>query len=432
MINRIKGIINRIDSIDGWKIISSNTTSNELFYIKENLDMNRGKKVSHYEVVVYKDFEENNEKYKGSATVKISPSMNDEEIFDILTNAAFSASFVKNKWYPLAKKTDKQYSNIESAFSNEDITPYLDGFTKAVFESDNEKAAVNSAEIFINKTKKRIVNSNEVDVEFNVYNGEIEIVTDSNIGEEEVELFSIINFSDDCKEKIQNDVRSQIEMTKERAVAKKAPSLKNINAILTNESVVDFFSFYLTQANAQAVYEKISKAKIGENFQGENIKGDLLNITLDPLMKNSSKSAPFDADGSRLEKTKLYKDGILQTYFGSLQYTSYLDIEPTGSIMNFVVEQGSLTYDEFKKEPYIELLAFSAFQMDPITGDFGGEFRLARYFDGKEIHIVTGGSISGNIFEVQKEMFLSNESTQYNNYIGPKGILFKNMQIAGQ
>ena len=85
-----------------------------------------------------------------------------------------------------------------------------------------------------------------------------------------------------------------------------------------------------------------------------------------------------------------------------------------------------------KQRPYLELLAFSDFQMDPLNGDFGGEIRLGRYFDGKGTTFVTGGSISGNIREVQTEMILSKELQRENHFGGPQTIQLSNVAVSGK
>ena len=84
-----------------------------------------------------------------------------------------------------------------------------------------------------------------------------------------------------------------------------------------------------------------------------------------------------------------------------------------------------------KASPYIELVSFSDFQMDTMTGDFGGEIRLGWYFDGENTVSITGGSISGNIKEVEKEMYFSSETQKLNNFLGPKTIELSNVSLAG-
>jgi len=69
--------------------------------------------------------------------------------------------------------------------------------------------------------------------------------------------------------------------------------------------------------------------------------------------------------------------------------------------------------------------------MDGLTGNFGGEIRLGWYFDGSNTIPVTGGSISGNIKDLQKEMYLSKELQKDNNFVGPKIVKLLNVSVAG-
>jgi PmbA protein len=197
------------------------------------------------------------------------------------------------------------------------------------------------------------------------------------------------------------------------------PSLGKHTVLLTGEGAKGLFDFYNTQANGKFVFEGISTAKVGESIQGENIKGDIISIKLVPFIENSSESAAYDNDGLPLSTVNLIENGILKSYWGNIQYSHYMDIKPTGNIRNVVVEGGSKSIAEFKKEPYLELVSFSNFQMDPFTGDFGGEVRLGWYFDGDKTVPVTGGAVTGNIKDVQKEMYLSKEIQIDNNFIGP-------------
>jgi PmbA protein len=432
MLEIIKSVISGLE-VDHYKIIEDTIESKELFFIKKDLDMNRGKAVVNYAVTIYRVFEEDDQKYMGSSTVSISPTMEKSDVEKILEKAAYAATFVKNPYYPMAKPSEKEAMAIESQFSKEDIMQLMMGFKDSIYKNDMEElGGVNSAEIFLNRGKRRIVTSEGIDVEFNHYDGEIELITDWEENGESVELYNMMYFSDYCPELIEAEAKSQIKQSKERALAVKSPDLKNINVILKDEAVKEVMEFYYNHANARAVYEKVSTAELDKVFQGEDVKGDLINITLDPFMKNSPASAPYDGDGVYLEPVNLFEEGVLKRYHGSMQHSSYLNIEPTGKISNMRVEGGTKNYQSFKEEPYVEVLTFSDFQMDTMTGDLGGEIRLAMYFDGEKTTPITGASLSANLFKIQKEMYLSKETTQKGNYMGPKALMFPNLHIAGE
>lgn len=432
MINRIKNILQNFN-LDGYKIIETKTNSEELFFIKKYIDMSRSKDVHHFKVTVYKDFEEQGQKYKGSSTVNIHPTMSDEGIKKTLKDAAFAASFTQNQYYNLPKKiTEKSKESKKSKFETNSLSYWVGKLTKKLYEADKkEKGNINSSEIFLNKIYKRIVTSKGIDVEFENYKGMIEFITNWR-EKEEVELYNSISFSDFNEKQISSAVNEMLFKAEQRALAKDMPKAGKYNVIFFGSSVKELLSYYIYQSSAEAVYNNISKIKIHENIQGNDIKGDLLNINLDPALNNSTYSQPFDDDGIPLSKVNIFNKGILERYHGDFRYSFYLGVETTGVINNFIVEGGSKTIDDMEKSPYLELVEFSDFQIDKLTGDFGGEIRLAFYFDGSNKIPMTGGSVSGNIKEFHNNMYLSKELQEDNDFIGPKALEMLNVSIAGK
>lgn len=431
MKDKIISILKNKKNIDGYRLVLTKIRSGEMFLVRDKMDMNRAKNVLHTSLTVYKDFEEAGKKYRGSADVSLSPTMDEEEINKKIEEAAFAAQFVKNEWYPLSRPSSEKPFSLSSSFDTENLNEELVKIQKAIYKKRDTKAEINSTEIFIDNMEVQILNSEGVDVRFKKYKGYIEVITDCSIGKEEVEIYGDNSFSTESEKLIDNMVSEQLKETEERALAEKAKHLKSVNVIITNTAAASFFDFYISQASASMVYTKSSAAKLGENFQGSGVKGDKVNIKLVPNMAGSPYSAPYDGDGLLLKEHELYKDGIVKTYHGSIKFAHYLNVEPTGNIINFEVGAGAKTEADLKKEPYVEILTFSDFFQDEVTGDFGGEFRLARYFDGKNLHIINNGSISGNMFDAQKEFYFSKERVQHSNYLGPKSIMIPNMEVLG-
>jgi PmbA protein len=177
----------------------------------------------------------------------------------------------------------------------------------------------------------------------------------------------------------------------------------------------------------QMKYQGYFDVNVGDKLQGD-IEGDALNMSIKAKLDNSVFSAPCDADGFVLEDRIIISNGEVVSGYGSQRFASYLGEEPTGSYRNINVEGGSLTKEDMKK-PHIELISFSDFQTNPLTGDFGGEIRLARYFDGDKYIPYYGGAITGNIKEIQGNFLLSEEIVEQNNYKGPKYIQFNDYTL---
>lgn len=431
MINKIKSILEDED-VNEYKIIETRTSSEELFLIKKDVDMTRSKDVQHFEVTVYKDFEEDGLKYRGSSSFNIEPTMIEDEIKKLIEDNIFAAGFVKNEYYNIPKINSDELENTDSKFSQNELSDWMPKLIEALYKNDNEeKGGINSAEIFLNKNYKRIITSYGVDSSYEKYDGMIEFITTWKEAEE-VELYKMLTFSDYDPEYISNSVKEMIFLAKERANAKETVKSGKYKVILRGAPVKEVLSYYVDNSRAANVYNKVSTFELGQLIQGEEIKGDLINLTLDPSIRNSVYSVPIDDDGLALHKICIIKNGELQRYHGDLRHSYYLSTEATGNIENFVIEPGSKSIEDMKKEPYVELVAFSDFQMDSTTGNFGGEIRLGWYFDGKVTIPITGGSLNANIGKLQDNILLSAEIENENGFVGPKAIELHDVVIAGK
>lgn len=431
MINKIKSILKNAD-ISEYKIIETRISSEEVFLVKKDVDMNRSKDVQHFQVTVYKDFKENEVKYRGSSVFNVEPTMSEEEIKKLVKDNIFAAGFVKNKYYDIPKINNEKFEDIESKFSQSELSDWMPILIEDLYKNDvEEKGGINSAEIFLNKNYKRIITSYGVDSSYENYDGMIEFITTWK-ETEEIELYKMLTFSDYDPSYIANSVKNMIFLAKERAKAKETVKSGKYKLILSGSAVKEVLSYYVDSSTAANVYNKISTFELGQLIQGEDVRGDLINLTLDPKVKNSVYSEPIDNDGVVLSKILAIKDGKLESYHGDLRHSYYLNIKATGDIRNFIIEPGSKSIDSMKKEPYLELVAFSDFQMDSTTGDFGGEIRLGWYFDGENTIPVTGGSLNANINNLHDNMFLSKEIQNESGFVGPKAIEMYDVVIAGK
>jgi PmbA protein len=433
MIDTILNIIQSKTTIDEFLIKVSNITSKELFFVQDKLQMSRGKDVEHINVTVFKNFEEDGKKYKGSSTTKIAPTMNYEEISHKLDNAILSASFVKNAYYDLVDPTNEVAPKLESKFSEGNITDSIIHLVKDLFSDENNVpgAKINSCEFFININKSRILNSKGLDVEYESYSGQIELITEAKSDKEEVELFDVLDFADYDPKWIKEIVKHSLEKTVLRTQAVPLPQISDIPIILTGEAVKTFFDYYGAKSSGRLLYEGINQSNIGEMVQSEDSVGDKVTLSIKPFIPNSTFSRYYDNDGFYLKDVQLIQEGKLINMEVSKQYADYLNITPTGTFRNAVVEAGSKYYKEMKHGKYLELFNFSDFQMDVLTGNFGGEIRLGIYHDGKKDIPITLGSISGNAKTVETDMYFSRELQKMNGFIGPKIIKLNNVIIAG-
>lgn len=424
-------LLNNKRNIDEYKIIQTEIASTELFFIKDELQMNRGKDVKRITVVVYKNFEEDSKKYKGSSSAQIAPTMTIDEIDKAIDIAALSASFVKNEYYELEDPSNEIAPIITSKFSEGNMIDSISNLVKDLYEENNQFGSfINSTEFFINKKNIRIINSKGIDVSYTKYDGEIELITENKEGKEAIESYDVIQFSDYNPKTIKELIDESMKFANLRAKAIPMPNVENIPVILNGVAARRLWNYYIFNASASSIYNQLHNNKVGDNIQGE-VKGDKVSLKLTPYLENSSRNSYYDTNGTFLKEFEVIQDGVIKNIIAEKRFAHYLDIPCTGDVPNIVVAEGTHSEKELKDGPYLELLKFSSFQSDPMTGNFGGEFRLGIYYDGNKEIPVTLGSISANIKETQGNMYLSKEIVKDDDFIGPKLIKFDNLRIAG-
>ena len=127
----------------------------------------------------------------------------------------------------------------------------------------------------------------------------------------------------------------------------------------------------------------------------------------------------------------IFEDGKLACIVGADRFCSYLGVPMTGDYDSFACQNGTKSLEELKKEPYLHVVSISDFQCDPFSGHFGGEIRLAYFFDGKEVKAITGGSINGSISDCKDSLQFSLERYHSLSFNGPKAVRLAGVKVAG-
>ena len=127
----------------------------------------------------------------------------------------------------------------------------------------------------------------------------------------------------------------------------------------------------------------------------------------------------------------LLREGKLQAYHGPNRFSRYLGVKPTGAYRKMACANGTASFADMKKGPCLWAVTFSDFQMNAMSGHFGGEIRLAYLIDGDTVTPVTGGSVNGSLLEAQKNLTFSTERYVTARYDGPYAVRLTGVSIAG-
>lgn len=140
-------------------------------------------------------------------------------------------------------------------------------------------------------------------------------------------------------------------------------------------------------------------------------------------------SDPFDEEGIPGRELVVIDHGGLLRFLASKQYADYLGLEPTGGFKNMIIQPvaPSINLDE----EFLQVVKFSDFSPDPVTGDFVAEIRFGYLFRHGQRIPVKGGSISGNLFKCLPKMSFDSDSIISGDYAGPGRIAVRDLQIAG-
>ena len=121
----------------------------------------------------------------------------------------------------------------------------------------------------------------------------------------------------------------------------------------------------------------------------------------------------------------------MESLWGPRQFSQYLGVEDSANAENFVVEGGARSEAEIRRGDYLEVVEFSAFDVNLVGGDIAGEIRLDYLHQNGTVKIVSGGSVSGKIDEAIPTMQFSSETEQYDTFVVPRVTLLKNLKITG-
>jgi hypothetical protein len=305
-----------------------------------------------------------------------------------------------------------------------------------LFKNDtNSDAFINSAEIFVTTQNVHIINSNGINVTYSdiIYSGEYVVQT---IQPNDVELYYDFKYSyldKNIAYALETKLNNSLSCIRDRAIAKSI-SNDNIkmnyeNIILEGNTVYELFYYYIRRLDSSMIYPEYSKFSINNSVilqsdaydssssDCKNDCSDSINISLNP-------KKPYSPEGIPLINAALIKDNIAKLITGNSQFSYYLGIPAIGTYTSYKMECGKTSMSKMESKPYLKIVNFSDFQMNELTGQFGGEFRLAYYFDGEKVTPVTNSSISGNINDLVKSMVLSSESQVSYNFEGPLAVSY--------
>ena len=390
---------------DAWEVTDEQEKGWEFYLIRHALDQNRAKNLESFRVKVYRKIDD----CLGSAGTTIPADADEDAMRKTVEGLYQDAQYVRNPMYTLNRPDDaKDDGTVMAAVDLKAVSRDFLETIAAVPETDSED--LNSVEIFVSEKRRRFLNSEGIDVTAVYPVSTVEAVVNARKDGQEIELYRMYDCGTCDREQLTRDLTETMRYGRDKLNAEATPALGKADLILSTDAAREIYKYFTFRLSAGWVYRGVSDWKIGDTVAPEN-----MTVQAAAFLPNSSQNAAYDSEGAKIRDLTLIENGKALHNWGSRQFSQYLGLEHSFIASNFAVSGGTETADEIRSGDFLEVVEFSDFQVDFMTGDIAGEIRLGYLRrDGKTIP-VSGGSVSGNMNEMVKRMRFSKESRQYDN-----------------
>ena len=416
----------RTSGADAWEAADVEEKGWEFYFIRHRLDQNRSKRVRSFDVRAYRRFEDG--KYLGSASAKIPADASEEEMRRIVGELCRNAEYVRNPAYTLNPPAAAENADGRKTADVRAISADFLRALQAVPETETED--LNSYEIFVSEIRRHFMNSEGIDVTEVYPSSMLEAVVNARKEGHEIELYRLYHSGTCDGRQVIRDLSETLSYGRDRLNTVPTPALGQADVVFSTDAAREIYNWFISRMSAALVVRGVSDWKIGQDVQ-DSVEGDRVTVRAVRELPNSSRNAAYDSEGAPVRDMTLIQDGRAEHYFGSRQFSQYLQLEDSFIAGNFEVTGGSATAEELRQGPCLEIVEFSDFQVDTVTGDLAGEIRLAYWNDGEKRIPVSGGSVSGSMREYAKTMRFSSASRQFNNYRIPEVTRLKNVTVTG-
>ena len=424
MLNQLVEIL-KSSGVYGWEISDVKTNGWEFYFIRHELDQHRVKNVEHITVKVYQTAD--NGESLGFASAEIAPTASRQEMEKLVSDLAYRSTLAKNRAFTLTPPTDEQFSEGKAS----DIADISADFIRTMAElPETDSEDVNSYEIFVSDVIHRLITSTGIDETEHYPSSMIEVVVNARRDGHEIELYRNYTSGTCDAAGLMRDLTRTMAYGRDRLLTQPTPVNGTCDVLFSGREACAIYDYFATRMSASMIYRKISDYEIGKPIC-DRFEGDKVTVTALRELANSSANHAFDEEGSVIRDTVLIEDGVPKQYIGSRMFCCYLGIEDSFIPTNLAVTGGTGSQEELRSGRYLEVVEFSDFQVDEITGDIFGEIRLAYLHDGDKTVPVSGGSISGSMNDFIRTMRMSSDSTQYDDMRIPSLTLLHDVTVTG-
>ncbi|HJR78800.1 MAG TPA: metallopeptidase TldD-related protein [Anaerolineales bacterium] len=437
MLDKIVNALDRRRDLAGWTVRHLNTRGAQVYAVPGRIESERAVELERYRIEVFRQTAASDGSPRmGNGDATILPG---GDIEDAIENAALVAGLVSNPVHTLPGPAPlPDIPLVDSDLQRDSST-----VTKEVMEriraaaSKNGSVELTAAECFGEIHATHLVNSRGVDARQEATQISIEVVLHSERGERDVETFTEIGRRRAADLDIEEEIERRTRYSLDLFEAGPPPSWQGA-VVLREEALAVFMAgdrlgggVIQSLGSAASKYAKTSPWDVGKSiFQGE-VKGDPLTVWANRCIPFGTGSNRFDEEGIPAQRVELIRENELVTFAASQRYADYLNLPATGAFGGVELPPGKVQASTLLAEPYVEIIQFSWFNPDRITGDFATEVRLGYFVENGERKPFRGGQLVGNYLDALADVHWSAETGFFGNYLGPQMARFNNLKIAG-
>ena len=437
-VNQIVEALKKRSDLAGWTVRHVQTRGAQVYAVPQGIESQRAVDGEKYIIDVLRN----------TTTAEGSPAMGSgdasllpgDDIDHAIGQATLVAGLVANPVqglpgpasFPEVPLCDENLQNDASAV----MLHTMERIRAAAAKHSNVR--LTAAECFGEVHTTHLVNNRGIDAEQESTQVDIEFVLHSRKGERESETFDAITRRRVADLDIEAAIEQRVQYTLD-SLDVEAPASWQGPVVLRNDALTIFLagdnlngSVIQSLASAESKYAGVSSWEVGKPvFRGE-VVGDPLTVWANRGMPFGSASDRFDAEGLPAQRIELIHENELVAFAASQRYADYMHIPATGDFGNIELPAGNTPVSELLAEPYVEIVQFSWFNPDTITGDFATEIRFGYLVQNGIRQPFKGGQLVGNYMDALANVCWSAETGFFGTYLGPHTARFNELKIAGQ
>lgn len=439
MLDSILSALQRRNELRAWSVRHVVQHDTQLYAVAQQVEARRAVGREYFVIEVLRDTSAGGAATCGTASVTV---LSGDEVGRAIDEAALMAGLAHNPPHSIPAPAELPAVLLADAqlLTALDRAATLDRLYTRLHQAVAQYPYVHltAAEFFADETTTRLINSCGVDAIQTATSLSVEWVLINRSGGQETEAFVEMTRRRAADIDIESEVERRAQSTLDLLQATPAPDYTGpvvvrgapLAGFMSGDNLASNNGIFAVLGSAQSKFSQLSKWEIGQSiFRGE-VLGDPLTVWATRQLPYGTQSNRFDEEGLPAQRVRLIEDNRLVAFVTSQRYADYMSLPPTGAFGNVELPPGQTAQADLLSGPHVEIVSFSWFNPDPVTGDFATEIRLGYVVDDNGRRPFKGGLLIGNVLDALANVHWSRETVFCGNYLGPAAARFAQLTVS--